>query len=283
MATVPTPWVSVGMRGAGPPAEHTALVLGRFRPIRSVSRRAAERLGCAVTFQAAMGSGCVPANLLTAARVDPVRWRVTVHDGHDAMTRAASAHLSDHGLLALVARGDHEAFARLYDGYGAAAYALAARIVRDRDLAADVVQDAFLTIWNQASRFDAARGEPSTWILSITHHKAVDVVRRESRRPVAAIDETYDAVDRAAGVDEQAEQGVAREQVRAALSRLADPHRELIELAYFAGYTQSEIAEQLAVPIGTIKSRTFRAMSALREHMVALGMRPEREWNLSTS
>jgi RNA polymerase sigma-70 factor, ECF subfamily len=223
------------------------------------------------------------ANLLTAAAVDPIRRRVTVHEGYDAMTTLASEDLSDHGLLALVARGDHEAFARLYDGYGAAAYALAARIVRDRDLAADVVQDAFLTIWNQASRFDAARGEPSTWILTLTHHKAVDVVRRESRRRVAAIDETYDAVDTAARVDAQAEQSVARAEVRAALSRLTDPHRELLELAYFAGYTQSELAERLAVPVGTIKSRTHTAMTALREHMVALGMRPEQEWNASPS
>jgi RNA polymerase sigma-70 factor, ECF subfamily len=152
------------------------------------------------------------------------------------VTTLASEHLSDQGLLALVARGDHEAFARLYDGYGAAAHALAARIVRDRGLAADVVQDAFLTLWSQASRFDAARGEPSTWILSLTHHKAVDVVRRESRR-----------------------------------------HQEVLQLAYFAGYTQSELAERLAVPIGTIKSRTFAAITALREQMVALGMRPEQE------
>ncbi len=193
------------------------------------------------------------------------------------MTTLASEHLSDHGLLALVARGDHEAFARLYDGYGAAAHALATRIVRDCDLAADVVQDAFLTIWNQASRFDAARGEPSTWILSLTHHKAVDVVRRESRRRVEAIDPPHHADDSAAAVDEQAEQGVARDQIRAALSRLTEPHQEVLQLAYFAGYTQSELADRLAVPIGTIKSRTFAAITALREQMVGLDMRPEQE------
>ena len=89
----------------------------------------------------------------------------------------STEHLSDHGLLALTARGDREAFARLYDMYGGAAYALALRIVRDRELSADVVQDAFLAVWRQASKFDPARGQPSSWILTLTHHKAVDIVR----------------------------------------------------------------------------------------------------------
>src|ERR687888_1887871 len=91
-------------------------------------------------------------------------------------------HLSDHGLLALVGRGDREAFARLYDMYGGAAYSLALRIVRDRELAADVVQNAFMAVWTQAGQFDSSRGQPSTWILTMTHHKAVDMVRREERR-----------------------------------------------------------------------------------------------------
>ncbi|HEY0387790.1 MAG TPA: sigma-70 family RNA polymerase sigma factor [Gaiellales bacterium] len=192
-------------------------------------------------------------------------------------------HLSDHGLLALVARGDREAFARLYDLYAAPAYSLALRVVRDRDLASDVVQDAFLTIWNQASKFDSSRGQPSSWILTVTHHKAVDLVRREERRRAEAMDEARDTPDTAAPVEEQAWQGVAREQVRAAMSKLPDPHREVLELAYFAGYTQSQLAERLAVPIGTVKSRTFAAMNALRDLLAASGMHPEQEWNTSTS
>jgi len=192
-------------------------------------------------------------------------------------------HLSDHGLLALVARGDREAYARLYDSYAAPAYSLALRIVRDRELAADVVQDAFLTIWNQASTFDASRGQPSTWILTVTHHKAVDIVRREQRRRAEAIDEAHETPDTGAPVEEQAWQAVAREQVRAAMSKLPDPQREVLELAYFAGYTQSQLAERLAVPIGTVKSRTFAAMNALRDLLAASGMHPEQEWNTSTS
>ncbi|HYW29099.1 MAG TPA: sigma-70 family RNA polymerase sigma factor [Gaiellales bacterium] len=192
-------------------------------------------------------------------------------------------HLSDHGLLALVARGDRDAFARLYDLYAAPAYSLALRVVRDRDLAADVVQEAFLAIWNQASKFDSSRGQPSTWILTVTHHKAVDTVRREERRRADAMDEVRETPDSSAPVEDQAWQGVAREQVRAAMAKLPDPHREVLELAYFAGYTQSQLAERLAVPIGTVKSRTFAAMSSLRELLAASGMHPEQEWNTSTS
>jgi RNA polymerase sigma-70 factor (ECF subfamily) len=192
-------------------------------------------------------------------------------------------HLSDHGLLALIGRGDREAFARLYDLYGAAAYSLAARIVRDRELAADVVQNVFLAVWTGATQFDPARGQPSTWIMTMTHHKAVDMVRREQRRRTEPLDVVGDQTATEAPVDEQAWRGVARGHVREALKRLPDPHREVIELAYFAGYSQSELADRLAVPIGTVKSRTFAAMRALRDALGAAGLHPEDEWNTSTS
>jgi len=192
-------------------------------------------------------------------------------------------HLSDHGLLALVGRGDREAFARLYDMYGAAAYSLALRIVRDRELAADVVQNVFLAVWTGATQFDPGRGQPSTWIMTMTHHKAVDVVRREQRRRTEPLEVAGDEAAEGAPVEEQAWRGVARDQVRAALRRLPDPHREVLELAYFAGYTQTELADRLAVPIGTVKSRTFAAMKGLREQLAAAGLHPEDAWNTSTS
>ena len=129
-------------------------------------------------------------------------------------------HLSDHGLLALVGRGDREAFARLYDMYGGAAYSLALRIVRDRDLAADVVQNAFLAVWTQARTFDSSRGQPSTWILTMTHHKAVDIVRREERRRTEPLDDAPAAADPEPAVEHQAWLGVAREQIAVALARL---------------------------------------------------------------
>jgi RNA polymerase sigma-70 factor (ECF subfamily) len=192
-------------------------------------------------------------------------------------------HLSDHGLLALIGRGDREAFARLYDRYGAAAYSLAVRIVRDRDLAADVVQNLFLAVWTGATQFDPARGQPSTWIMTMTHHKAVDMVRREERRRTEPLDVAGEEAAGGASVEEQAWRGVARENVRAAMARLPDPHREVIELAYFAGYSQSELADRLALPLGTVKSRTFAAMRALKDALAAAGMHPEDEWNTSTS
>ena len=192
-------------------------------------------------------------------------------------------HLSDHGLLALTARGDREAFARLYDMYSAVAYSLAVRIVRDRDLAADVVQDAFVTVWNQAAKFEASRGQPSSWILTLTHHKAVNMVRREQRRRAEPLEAGAELVDTAPPVDEKAWQGVAREQVRQAMQKLPDPHREVLELAYFAGFSQSELAERLSLPIGTVKSRTFAAMTSLRRLLSESGLNPEHEWNTSTS
>ncbi len=204
-------------------------------------------------------------------------------DSGDTAREGRVEHLSDHGLLALIGRGDREAFARLYDLYGPAAYALAARIVRDRDLAADVVQNVFLSVWTGATQFDPARGQPSTWIMTMTHHKAVDMVRREQRRRTEVLDAAGDEPADGPTVEEQAWRGVTRTNVRAALARLPDPHREVIELAYFAGYSQSELADRLAVPIGTVKSRTFAAMRALRESLAAAGMHPEDEWNTSTS
>ncbi len=167
--------------------------------------------------------------------------------------------------------------------YSAAAYSLAARIVRDRDLAADVVQNVFLAVWTGATQFDAGRGQPSTWIMTMTHHKAVDMVRREQRRRTEPLDLAAELAATGVPVDEQAWRGVARDNVRAALARLPDPHREVIELAYFAGYSQSELAARLALPIGTVKSRTFAAMRALRDALAAAGMHPEDEWNTSTS
>jgi RNA polymerase sigma factor (sigma-70 family) len=192
-------------------------------------------------------------------------------------------HLSDHGLLALIGRGDREAFARLYDLYGPAAYSLAVRIVRDRELAADVVQNVFLAVWTGATQFDPGRGQPSTWIMTMTHHKSVDMVRREQRRRTEQLDAAGEEPAVGPSVEERAWRGVARDNVRAALSRLPDPHREVIELAYFAGYSQSELADRLAVPLGTVKSRTFAAMRALRDELAAIGMHPEDEWNTSTS
>src|SRR3954470_19671980 len=122
------------------------------------------------------------------------------HPGKDPTTE----HLSDHGLLTLIAGGDRAAFARLYDQYSEAAYSLAVRVVRDRELAADVVQEAFLAVWNQARTFDVRPGQPSTWILNVAPHKAVERVRREQRRRTEPIVEGHEGTDPGPPADERA-------------------------------------------------------------------------------
>jgi RNA polymerase sigma-70 factor (ECF subfamily) len=109
------------------------------------------------------------------------------------------------------------------------------------------------------------------------------MVRREQRRRAEPLEAAGDRSSGEVPVEDQAWRGVASGQVREALQRLPDPHREVIELAYFAGYSQSELADRLAVPIGTVKSRTFAAMRALRDALGAVGLHPEDEWNTSTS
>jgi RNA polymerase sigma-70 factor (ECF subfamily) len=109
------------------------------------------------------------------------------------------------------------------------------------------------------------------------------MVRREQRRRAEPLDAGAELVDSAPAVEETAWQGVAREQVRKAMEKLPDPHREVLELAYFAGYSQSELAERLSLPIGTVKSRTFAAMTSLRRLLSESGLNPEHEWNTSTS
>ncbi len=169
-------------------------------------------------------------------------------------------------LVARCAKGDERALAELYDLFGRAAYALALRIVRDASQAEDVVQEAFLDLWRSAARFDPSRSRPASYLLTFVHRRAVDLVRREQARPQRGGD-VDDIADRA-GKDDIAASLVAGEQgesVRRALAGLPPPQREVLELAYFNGLSQSEIAERLGEPLGTVKSRTHVALSRLRE------------------
>jgi RNA polymerase sigma factor (sigma-70 family) len=174
------------------------------------------------------------------------------------------AHLSDEAVVALAARSDEVAFAELYDRYGGVAYGLALRVLRDETLAQDAVQDAFLAIWRGAARFLPERGKASTWILTLVHRRAVDLVRRENRRRVEPLDEREPAATDAS-VEDVAWLRLERERVQAALRKLPDPQREAIELAYYGGFTQSELAERLGLPLGTIKSRMFAGLTRLGE------------------
>jgi RNA polymerase sigma-70 factor (ECF subfamily) len=206
--------------------------------------------------------------------LEPVTRRARISD---AVNRQL-AHLSDEALVALAARSEQSALAELYDRYGRTSYGLALRVVRDEALAEDAVQEAFLAIWRTASRFVPERGKASTWILTLVHRRAVDAVRREQRRRADSLELAAEpSVD---GVEEDAWLRLQRERVQAALRRLPDTQREALELAYYGGFTQSELAERLGQPLGTIKSRMFTGLSTLREQLGEPGT--EISWTSTT-
>jgi RNA polymerase sigma-70 factor, ECF subfamily len=182
--------------------------------------------------------------------------------------RRQHTHLSDEALVALVARGDEAALAELYDRVGRIAYGLAMRVVRDDRLAEDAVQEGFLAVWRSAAGFRAERAKARTWILTLVHRRAVDLVRREERRRAEPLADEAAAAGAAAATeatDEAAWLRFERERVQAALRKLPDVQREALELAYYGGFSQSELAERLGVPLGTIKSRMFAGLARLRE------------------
>jgi RNA polymerase sigma factor (sigma-70 family) len=162
-------------------------------------------------------------------------------------------HVSDEALLALVAHGDEDAFAGLYDRFSRVTYGLAVRVLRDPMLAQDAVQDAF----------EARRGTASTWLLTLVHRRAVDLVRREQRRRGDPFEEAPSASGEA--TDETAEVREQRRNVQSALAQLPPDQREALELAYYGGLSQSELAEKLGVPLGTVKSRMFAGLAKLRD------------------
>ena len=174
------------------------------------------------------------------------------------------AHLSDEAVVALVARSDEEALGELYDRFGRVAYGMALRVLRDERLAEDAVQEGFLTAWRNADRFMPERAKASTWLLTLVHRRAVDLVRREDRRRAEPLAESVEPA-RTGSAEDDAWLRFERERVQAALRQLPDQQREALELAYYGGYSQSELAERLGQPVGTIKSRMFTGLARLRE------------------
>jgi RNA polymerase sigma-70 factor, ECF subfamily len=184
------------------------------------------------------------------------------------MTRSF-AHLSDEAVVALLARSDQAALAELYDRFGRVAYGLALRILRDDKLAEDAVQEGFLAAWRNADRFMPERGKASSWLLTLVHRRAVDLVRREDRRRTDPLPESARALTGSA--EEDAWLRFERERVQAALRQLPDQQREALELAYYGGFSQTELAERLGQPVGTIKSRMFTGLARLRELLAEPG------------
>ena len=183
----------------------------------------------------------------------------------------SDGHEPDEQLLAGLVDGRLDALERLYDRYRTMAYSIALRITSDATLAEDVVQDAFLGAWRNAARYELGRGSVRTWLLSIVHHRAIDAVRR--RRPTSKLPESGEDGPAPAALTlpdiwPEVAAGIDRETVRGALATLSDVQREAIELAYFGGLTQVEIAERTNTPLGTVKSRIRLGLLGMRRAIV---------------
>jgi len=182
-------------------------------------------------------------------------------DGPDAVDHAGQ-------LLLRVADGDQAAFARLYDMLSPRAFGLILRVLVDRSQSEEVLQEVFLEIWQSAARFAPNKGQGRSWVLTIAHRRAVDRVRsaqastdRDVRAGFRDMDVAHD------GVAEEVELRIEGQRVSEALATLPDPQREAITLAYFGGYSQSEIAALVGAPLGTIKTRMRDGLSRLRVEM----------------
>jgi RNA polymerase sigma-70 factor (ECF subfamily) len=183
-----------------------------------------------------------------------------------AAAPSPSAVLGD--LLRLSGRGDEAAFAELYDATAARAFGLAVRVVRDPAQAEEVAQEAFLEIWRTAGRFDAKKGSAVSWILTIVHRKAVDRVRSaeaSSRRDTTYQQQSTDTEHDSTA--EAAQASMEARRVRQAMQSLTEVQREALELAYFKGYTHTEVAAMLDLPVGTAKTRIRDGLIRLRDTM----------------
>jgi RNA polymerase sigma-70 factor (ECF subfamily) len=184
--------------------------------------------------------------------------------------------LSDAELVQRMADGDVGALDVLYSRYARPVYSFALRIVGDGQVAEEVLQESFLRAWQQAGRFEFSRGSFPSWLLSITHNLAIDEVRRRQRRPQRAdavdiADVLRLEVDESANVEEAAEASDLRARIGSAMAQLPAPQRRVIELAYFEGLTQREIAALLEEPLGTIKTRMRLGMLKLKDYLASEG------------
>jgi RNA polymerase sigma-70 factor (ECF subfamily) len=171
----------------------------------------------------------------------------------------------DDQLISALAQQDLSALETLYERYGKIAYSLAYRIVGERGAAEDVVQDAYLSVWRQAKSYKRERGSPRTWLMSIVHHRSIDKLRAHaSGAATVPIEDVPEGHVEAPGVWQQVWADMRGDVVRQALERLPAEQKKSIELAYFSGYTQVEIAELMGVPLGTVKGRMRTGLQKLK-------------------
>lgn len=183
------------------------------------------------------------------------------------------ARMADEDLMALVADADADAYEVVYDRHADAAFALAHRILGTHAAADDACQDAWMAAWRSAARYDARVGSVRSWLLTIVHHRAIDLVRRRTRlRDRTVADDA--AADRVAGVDDTEALALARrehDETVALLEELSKDQRDVVELAFYSGYSHSEIAAVLDVPLGTVKGRMRTGLERLRHHLEGAG------------
>ena len=184
-----------------------------------------------------------------------------------AVRREKAERLADEELMPLVGRKDPEAFEVLYDRHGGAAYSLAYRIVGDRAAAEEVTQEAFISVWRSGARFDAARGSVRSWLLSVVRNRAIDFLRsRAAKAPKLDFDDES-ALEQRPAEERTEEEALRREtsaELRGAIGKLPGEQSKVIELAYFGGFSHSEISEMLNEPLGTIKGRMRLGMDKIR-------------------
>ena len=174
----------------------------------------------------------------------------------------------DEQLIALIAHGEKDALEAFYDRHASSVFSLARYMLREAMLAEEVAQDIFLNLWLKASSYNPQRGTPRAWFMSVAHHRIIDHLRAQKRSAQSTDQVPHELLDlqpsSLPGTEEQAHRNLDREQIITALASLPVKQREVILLAYFEGYTQSEIAGRLSEPLGTVKTRIRLAMQKLR-------------------
>jgi RNA polymerase sigma-70 factor (ECF subfamily) len=177
---------------------------------------------------------------------------------------------ADQASLERIARGDHTAFAELYDRHARLVYSLALRILQERADAEDTVQEVFAQVWAQAGRYDPSRGAVAAWMLMLTRSRALDRMRARRSRPEAAAapDEAEQVADRSAAQDIELLSAEQVTRLQRALADLPDAQRTALELAYYEGLTHAAVAARLGEPLGTVKTRIRQAVIKLRESLI---------------
>ena len=181
--------------------------------------------------------------------------------------REKAERLADEELMPLIGEKDPEAFEVFYDRHGGVAYSLAYRIVGEKAAAEDVTQEAFISIWKSGARFDRARGSVRSWMLSIVRNRAIDALRsRAGKAPKLTFDDDAVLEQRPSEelTDDEAMRRETAVEIRGALGELPGEQSKVIELAYFGGFSQSEISRMLGVPLGTVKGRMRLGLEKIR-------------------